>query len=82
MNDAPLLAVFVVRDGPKRQVFVARGVDVRVDCGRLLNDVLGQFDGRGGGKPEFARGGCGDVEPGRLLEAVRELLGSDADDPG
>jgi alanyl-tRNA synthetase len=82
VNDAPLLAVFVVRDGPKRQVFVARGVDVSVDCGRLLHDVLGQFDGRGGGKSEFARGGCGDVEPGRLLEAVRELLGSDSDDPG
>lgn len=79
--DVPLLAVFVVRDGPRFQVFVARGVDVTVDCGELLRDVLDQFGGRGGGNPGFARGGCSDVDPGRLLEAFRDLLGSDSRDP-
>ena len=80
VTDAPVLAVLVVCGGPKCQVFVARGGDVRVDCGRLLRDVLGRFNGRGGGKPEFARGGCGEVEPARVLEAFRDLLRSDASD--
>jgi len=80
--DTPLLAVLVVRDGSGCQVFAARGIDVTVDCGELVRDVLDRFDGRGGGKSGFARGGCGAVESGRLLGAFRDRLGSDANDSG
>ena len=78
----PLFAVLVIRDGLKLQILVARGADLAVDCGALLREVLARFDGKGGGKPEFARGGCVGTNPETLLGAFRESLGSDTHDRG
>ncbi len=59
-------------------VMVASG-SPKVDCRKLLPEVLGQFGGRGGGKPDFAQGGIQDVSKaqelyGVLTESVRKLL--------
>jgi alanyl-tRNA synthetase len=42
-------------ESPK--VIFARSKDVDIDCGKLLSQFCKQFDGRGGGRPDFAQGG-------------------------
>ena len=56
--------------GENLTVLLASG-DKRVDCKAILSDVLSQFGGRGGGKPDFAQGGLQDVS---LADAVLESL--------
>ncbi len=55
-------------------VIMASG-DERVDCRRLLPEVLKAFGGRGGGKPDFAQGGVPDVSSeAEVLEAMRRAV--------
>jgi alanyl-tRNA synthetase len=59
-------------------VMIASG-SPKVDCKKLLPEVLGKFGGRGGGKPDFAQGGVQDVSLADevykvLAESVRNLL--------
>lgn len=42
-------------ESPK--VIFARSKDLDTDCGKLLSQFCKQFDGRGGGRPDFAQGG-------------------------
>ena len=56
--------------GDNLTVLLASG-DKRVDCKAVLSDVLSQFGGRGGGKPDFAQGGLQDVS---LADTVLESL--------
>ena len=51
-------------------VIMASG-DARVDCRKLLPEVLKQFGGRGGGKPDFAQGG---VQDASLADEVSKVL--------
>ena len=51
-------------------VIMASG-DARVDCRKLLPEVLKQFGGRGGGKPDFAQGG---VQDATLADEVSKAL--------
>ena len=46
--------------GQTLMVMVASG-NGAVDCKKVLADTMGQFGGRGGGKPDFAQGGIQDV---------------------
>lgn len=41
-------------------ILIASG-NTKVDCKKLLPEVLGKFGGRGGGKPDFAQGGIQDT---------------------
>jgi alanyl-tRNA synthetase len=52
-------------------VMLASGSKV-VDCKKILGDVLSQFGGRGGGKPDFSQGGVPDVSK---AEEVLKALG-------
>ncbi len=71
------VAVFV-STGETLAVMLVSGTP-RVNCRTVLGDVLKQFDGRGGGKPDFAQGGVPDATKGQavlnaLLEAVKKVL--------
>lgn len=55
-------------------VILASG-DKRVDCKKIIADVLGQFGGRGGGKPDFAQGGVPEGhQPEEVLEALKKAV--------
>lgn len=55
-------------------VLLASG-DPRVDCRKILPEVLKEFDGRGGGKTDFAQGGIEDVDKAdRLLESLKDAV--------
>ena len=56
--------------GDNLSVMIASG-DKRVDCKTVLSDVLAQFGGRGGGKPDFAQGGLQDTGlADKVMEAI------------
>lgn len=59
-------------------VMIASG-NPKVDCKKLLPEVLGKFGGRGGGKPDFAQGGIQDISKAQelyetLVTSVEALL--------
>ncbi|MBO7351549.1 MAG: alanyl-tRNA editing protein, partial [Candidatus Methanomethylophilaceae archaeon] len=48
-----------------------------VDCKKILGDVLAQFGGRGGGKPDFSQGGVPDTSKAEeVLNALKEAVRS------
>jgi alanyl-tRNA synthetase len=68
------VAALVCQDD-KTFLVLACSADVKLDCVSLLNAVLSQHGGRGGGRPNFASGGTpGHVEPSVLLNEVSRLL--------
>ncbi len=59
----------------KTFLVIACSADVKLDCVALLNSVLSQHGGRGGGKPNFASGGTsGQIGSSVLLGEVYRLL--------
>ncbi|HNU35871.1 MAG TPA: DHHA1 domain-containing protein, partial [Methanomassiliicoccales archaeon] len=68
------VAALICQDD-KTFLVLACSADVKLDCVSLLNSVLSQHGGRGGGKPNFASGGSpGLLEPSVLLDEVYRLL--------
>jgi len=68
----------LISSGTSLNVFLASGSE-KVDCGRILGETIKKFGGRGGGKKEYAQGGCPDPKDSeRLLKelenAVRNVL--------
>ncbi len=57
-------------------VVIARGSDAAIDAGALLKRLVGQFGGKGGGKPDLAQGG-GLAAPVAALKAAALTLVSD-----
>ena len=55
-------------------IVVARSPDVPVDARMLLQQLMEQFGGRGGGKPDFAQGGGFSAPPEQVESAARELI--------
>ena len=53
---------------------VARSRNVPVDSGAVLKQLVQQFGGRGGGKPEMAQGGGFEGEPDALIAAARAAI--------
>ena len=54
---------------------IAASGDPRVDCRKMLPEVLKAFGGRGGGKPDFAQGGIQDPElADEVLKALEEAV--------
>jgi alanyl-tRNA synthetase len=80
VEEAGVVAGFVVEDGAKCQVLCAAADDAGVDCGSWLRDALATLGGRGGGQPGFARGGCQGVTAAEVMARLRETLGSDPQD--
>jgi len=70
--------VILISSGTSLNVFLSSGSE-KVDCGRILGDTVKRFNGRGGGRKEYAQGGCPDpMDSERLLKelenAVRSVL--------
>jgi len=60
--------------GETLSAMVASG-DKRVDCKKVLSDVLAQFGGRGGGKPDFAQGGAPDAsKAAEMAQAFKDAI--------
>jgi len=60
--------------GETLSAMVASG-DKRVDCKKVLSDVLAQFGGRGGGKPDFAQGGVPDAsKAAEMAQAFKDAI--------
>lgn len=68
-----LLAVLFSAPAPA-SIVVARAADVAVDCSQLLKALIGEFGGKGGGKPDLAQGGGLTGEPAAWLARTRVLL--------
>jgi alanyl-tRNA synthetase len=66
--------VVLLSEGPSVSVVVARSEGVAVDANAVLQQLVGQFGGRGGGKRELAQGGglTGSVE--EIVSAARAIL--------
>lgn len=55
-------------------VMLASG-NQKVDCKKILGDVLSQFGGRGGGKPDFSQGGAPDIGKAEdVLNALNDAV--------
>lgn len=68
------VAALVCQDD-KTFLVLACSTDVKLNCVSLLNSVLSQHGGRGGGKPNFASGGAtGLLDPSVLLDEIIRLL--------
>ena len=69
--------VFATRTEPVNLI-VASSQDQSVDAGELLEKVLTEFGGKGGGGSTFAQGGVPDLEdPSVLLEFARKQADKD-----
>ncbi len=53
---------------------VARHANAGVDAGAVLKALVGQFGGKGGGRPDLAQGGGLQGDSAALVTAARELL--------
>src|SRR3954471_6893240 len=70
----PGLLVALVSAATPALVVITRSADVQLSAQQLLKDLIAQFGGKGGGKPEIAQGG-GLVATGEsILSALRRLL--------
>jgi alanyl-tRNA synthetase len=56
------------------QIVVARSSAVPIDAGAVLKQLVAQFGGRGGGRPELAQGGGFTADARVVAEAARALL--------
>jgi alanyl-tRNA synthetase len=53
---------------------IARSRDAGIDCAAVLKELVRQFGGRGGGKPELAQGGGLDAGTDALVSAARTAI--------
>jgi alanyl-tRNA synthetase len=69
------LAVLITTPAPS-SIVVARAADVKVDSGAILKQLVAEFGGKGGGRPEMAQGGglTGDIN--QVLARAKTLIES------
>ena len=74
-ENVALIVLMVVQSGEKCTLLFARGENVTVHMGDLLKEVLNQFGGKGGGRPDFAQGGGapGSAATAMLAAAIERL---------
>ncbi len=67
-------AVALVSASEPRLLVITRSADVALDAGKILEDIVARFGGRGGGRPELAQGGGMSGTDAELMEALRTSL--------
>ncbi|MCX6650435.1 MAG: alanyl-tRNA editing protein [Methanomassiliicoccales archaeon] len=66
----------LVSEEDKSFLVLSRSPDQDIDCVSIVNEVLSEFGGRGGGKAGFATGGTpGAVEGGIIISKVLQHIG-------
>jgi alanyl-tRNA synthetase len=74
-EQASTVALLGTTAGGKLTLIFSRSDDVDLHMGNLLRDTLKAFGGSGGGRPEIAQGGVGDMTLGaRVLDYAQEHL--------
>jgi alanyl-tRNA synthetase len=71
--DPGRIAILMTAESPA-QVVVARSQDVNIDAGEILQHVLAQFGGKGGGRGAVAQGGGVTARLEELVTAVTEMV--------
>ena len=66
-------AVLLTASSPA-SVVISRAADVPLDAARVLKQLIAQFGGKGGGRPELAQGGGLAASTDEILAAARQLL--------
>ena len=61
LSENPDVLAVVAAPGPKVRILVSRGKNVDVDCRDVLKEIMKTVGGGGGGKPDFAQGGGGEL---------------------
>jgi alanyl-tRNA synthetase len=75
-----MLAVLLTVEPPTLLV-VARSTNLSVDTGSILEKLIAQFGGKGGGKGAMAQGGGLTGEPRAVLDAARDFVKSKIGSP-
>ena len=71
------IALLGLRDGAEARLVFARSADSLADAGALMRQACAILGGRGGGRPDLARGGGGDVEKlSDVIHAAARALSS------
>ncbi len=65
----------LLSSGDPALVVIARAPGVGVDAAAVLKSLIGQFGGKGGGKPELAQGGGMIGTRADLIAALNEIVG-------
>ncbi len=75
---SPVFAVALGLVGGKMTYIAAassQAVDKNIHIGKITKELLPQFGGRGGGKPNFAQGSvANDTEPSKLFDTAQSLM--------
>lgn len=68
--------VCIIGSGSGRySLTIACSPDIQIDCAKILNEVLAEDGGRGGGKPNFASGGAsGGCGASKAVERATKIL--------
>jgi alanyl-tRNA synthetase len=67
-------AVALIGAPSPSSVIVARSADATVDAAGVLRQLIAQFGGKGGGRPELAQGGGLQGDPKEIAAAARRLV--------
>ncbi|MFN4336431.1 MAG: DHHA1 domain-containing protein [Candidatus Nitrosocaldus sp.] len=72
-NTSTKLVIFLNKKKDRSNVIIASN-HPRLDCSRLLKDMLARYGGKGGGKAEFATGYINNVDGDRVKQEVIESI--------
>jgi alanyl-tRNA synthetase len=67
-------AILLVSTARPASLVVSRGGDSGIDAGAVLKAVVARFGGKGGGRPELAKGGGVDADAEVVRQFGRELI--------